>query len=333
MPTGYSQEQTNLHHLHTLAQKRLHFFIGKGGVGKTTVAAAFALASAARGKKTLLIEFDAHTPAARLLGLPSQSRSLGKPRPFSSSLSVMATTGQAALEEYLSRILPFAPLRTLMLQSQLYQYFVLAAPGLKELMAMGKVWHEAQQQDRRTAFPRWDALIIDMPASGHSLQYLRMPQAAADTFDTGEVRRKAAQVVQLFRDPEQSAIHIVSLPEELPVEETVEIVEQIENKLRFPLGALFINQCRTTPCDCATLERLYPARDATAADRSLVDHMLAVAEYEARLTQAQTAYMNQLALLAPPAIATIALPCCFAESLGLPEVQELSHCIQSALHP
>ena len=190
MPTRFSQKQTNLDHLHSLARKRLHFFIGKGGVGKTTAAAAFALGSAARGKKTLLIEFDEHAPAARLLGLPSQSRSLGKPRPFSSTLSVMATTGQAALEEYLSRILPFAPLRTLMLQSRLYQSFVLAAPGLKELMAMAKVWYEAQQQDRRTTFPRWDALIIDMPASGHSLQYLRMPPLTPSTLERCVVKQR-----------------------------------------------------------------------------------------------------------------------------------------------
>ena len=324
VPTSSAPKSTRFS---SLARKRLHFFVGKGGVGKTTIAAAFALATAQQGKKTLLIEFDQAAPAAHVFALPASSPS-ASPQLVSPTLSVLTTTGQAALEEYLSRVLPAALLRTLVLQSQLYQYFVLAAPGLKELMAMGKVWYEAERKDEQTGRAVWDALIVDMPASGHSLQYLRMPQAAYATFGLGEVRRKAQQVLALFRNSEHSAVHIVSLPEVLAIEETVEIVQQIDEKLHLPLGALFVNQVRSLPVARPTLERLYADPKASKAERRAAEQVLGWAKYEAGLADSQIDTLQQLADLSLP---IISLPHFFFDGFTLPGVETLSSCIQSAL--
>ena len=137
-----------------------------------------ALAVSRQGKKTLLIELDENTRAARLLGLPPLDDRTSAPRQVSPTLFVLATSGQAALEEYLRLIIPVKRLLRTVLESRLYQYFVAAAPGLKELMTMGKIWYEERRRDKDTQGPRWDVLIVDTPATGHSLQYLRMPRAA-----------------------------------------------------------------------------------------------------------------------------------------------------------
>ena len=84
--------------------------------------------------------------------------------------------------------------------SRIYQYFVAAAPGLKELMTVGKIWYEADAS-RSDGARRWDVVVVDAPATGHGLQYLRMPQAARDTFGAGLVQREARRVVELLQRP------------------------------------------------------------------------------------------------------------------------------------
>src|SRR5215510_1607740 len=206
------------------------------------IATALALASTKQGKKTLLIEFDGNTRAARLLGLPPLDAPVDVLRQVSPALFVISTSGQAALEEYLRLIIPAKRLLRVVTESRLYQYFVAAAPGLKELLMMGKVWYEERRRDAETQQPRWDMLIVDMPATGHSLQYLRMPRAARDTFGVGLVQRESERILALFRDPQKTAVNLVTIPEELPVSETQEAYRLLTEDLNLPLGVLFINR-------------------------------------------------------------------------------------------
>jgi anion-transporting ArsA/GET3 family ATPase len=286
------------------------------------------LASAKQGKKTLLLEFDGNTRAARLLGLPPFDEPTDIVRQVSPTLHVLSTTGQAALDEYLRLIFPVKRLLRLVTESRVYQYFVAAAPGLKELLTMGKVWYEEHKRDPDTQQPLWDLLIVDMPATGHSLQYLRMPRAARDTFSAGLVQRESERVLTLFRDPEKTAVNLVTIPEELPTSETYEAYHQLTEKLQFPLGVLFINSVRQCPVPPLVLANARVRAQAPAPARNLVEQVLTSARAEAALAEAQAPYLQHLQRLPLPAVQ---IPFYFAEQFGLPEVKQIADLLATAL--
>src|SRR5881296_4080935 len=242
----------------SLVERRLHFVVGKGGVGKTTVAAALALTLARRGRRTLGVEME---PGGRLAGLLGPEVRAG--------LHVLHVDGRAALEEYLNLVIPVKRLLATVLQSRIYQYFVAAAPGLKELMTVGKIWYEATRQEGGR--PAWDAVVVDAPATGHSLQYLRMPQAARDTFGAGLVQREATKITELLRDRRATAVHLVTLAEEMPVAETLETHAQLVGPLAMPVGSVIVNRVhhrRFSPAVVAALREA--TKRAAAEERPLV---------------------------------------------------------------
>jgi anion-transporting ArsA/GET3 family ATPase len=158
--------------LDELFEHRLLVVAGKGGVGKTTVACALALEAARRGLRALVCEVDGVSRAAHLLQV--RPAPLGQAKKAATGIYVMSVEGKAALAEYLGLIVPVRRLLKAVFASRIYQYFVAAAPGLKELMTIGKIWYEAQRRDDATERPLWDLVIMDAPATGHSLQYLRI---------------------------------------------------------------------------------------------------------------------------------------------------------------
>jgi len=219
----------------------LQFVVGKGGVGKSTLTAALALEAASRGLRTLVIEFGGHGGVARLFGL--ENAKPGLPNLVAPRLTVLALEGDEALAEYLRMVVPIKRVLTAVLSSRLYSVFVAGAPGLKELMTVGKVWYEA---DRKLAGgePVWERIFVDAGASGHSLQYLQMPSAAVATFRSGLVHREAERVQALLADPSRTCVHVVAIPEEMPVTEAAAIVERLRGSLGLPLGKLYMNRCR-----------------------------------------------------------------------------------------
>jgi anion-transporting ArsA/GET3 family ATPase len=202
----------------------LHYVTGKGGVGKSVVAAALAFDLARRGARVLAIELDGPGGLARILA--------GTEVPFETF------DGTAAFGEYLTRRMHLGRLARLALANPLYRAFVEAAPGLGELLVIGKVRDELVLRGHR-----WDAVVVDAGASGHALEHLRMPAAAARAFGSGRVHREAAANAALLRDPSTCAVHVVALPEEMPLREGAQIVGALR-ALELPLGAVIVNQCR-----------------------------------------------------------------------------------------
>jgi anion-transporting ArsA/GET3 family ATPase len=225
--------------------RRLHFVTGKGGVGKSTVAAALALATAKRGARVLAIELGEPGGTCRILGaVPDRP---GAIVPAAGDTHVAYFDGVAALGEYLIDRIHLGRLAERVIAHPLYAAFVDAAPGVRELMAIGKVRDEWLLQRR------WDVVVVDAGASGHAVEHLRMPAAASSTFATGRVHREAEANARLLRDRSSCSIHVVALPEQMPLREAAQTVVALR-ELDLATGALFINRCVTpAPAGVAAL--------------------------------------------------------------------------------
>jgi anion-transporting ArsA/GET3 family ATPase len=221
----------------SILDRRLIFVSGKGGVGKTTVALGLGLWAVGQGLRCLLVEIDTNgTIPARFGRKPAP---LGEALELRPRLDSMIIEGRAALDEYLGLILPKVVLRPIF-GSKIYEYFVAGAPGLKELMCIGKIFYEEDRTE--DGQPRWDLIVVDAPATGHGLELYRMPQAAHETFSVGLVHRETERVLKLLRDPGRTTHVLVTLAEELPVSETLELYRALRNELRFPLGPIVVNR-------------------------------------------------------------------------------------------
>lgn len=233
-----------------LFSHRLLFVVGKGGVGRTTVALSLALAAARAEKKVLLIELE----GARSLERGFQAlRDAPDSPPELDRVSLQVVDGQSSLEEYLALVVPVRRLLDTIFKSAIYQYFVAAAPGLKELMAIGKIWFEAERKERDGAGP--DLVIVDAPATGHGIQYLSMPQAAAETFTVGLVHREAERVADLLRDGSRTGAVLVTLPEEMPANEAMEMATALDG-IGMELSLVVVNQYHEPPCEPGELAAL-----------------------------------------------------------------------------
>ena len=229
-----------------MAPRRLHFVTGKGGVGKSTVAAALALAAARRGARVLAIELGEIGGTCRILGAaPARPGEIAR---AAGGTHVAYFDGAAALAEYLTRRLRLGRLMQSVIDHPLYAAFVGAAPGLRELMAVGKIRDEFLLQRS------WDVVVVDAGASGHALEHLRMPAAASAAFAAGRVHREAEANAALLRDPAQCAIHVVALGEEMPLREATHTVASLR-ALDLATGAVFVNRC-VAPAPAGVAERL-----------------------------------------------------------------------------
>jgi anion-transporting ArsA/GET3 family ATPase len=220
---------------------RLHVVLGKGGVGKSTVSAALAVALTRRGMRVLAVELDAAGGLARALSVRPERA--GEIVASPSGVAVAWLEGGAALAEYLERVMKLGALLEPVVSHPVYRAFVGAAPGLKELMVIGKVrdelvLHEVAGQTR------WDAVVLDAGASGHALELLRMPSTAARTFRAGRVHRQARAIRALLSDPARTAAWVVTTAEEMAVAEAVGLVDTLRGELGISVAEVVINGCR-----------------------------------------------------------------------------------------
>ncbi len=304
-----------------MSRKRLQFVVGKGGVGKSTVTAALAVAALGPGRRVLALELGEARGLSRLFD--AADRVGAEPIEVSPGLFVAAVEGEDALAEYLSLIMPIRRLVKSIFKSRLYRTFVAAAPGLKELMTIGKIWFEDQKLCADGS-PQWDAIVVDAGASGHSLQYLQMPQAAAATFKSGLVHRESDRVASMLRDGSVTEVHVVARPEDMPLVEATEIIERLRGDLALPLGRLFVNRCRKpAPRDIGeSLARLGVQADPT--------HTLFFQTMQ-RAVSWLGIQENGIGMVEERlGIATVRLPNLVAVEFGMPEIRRLAAEVSAA---
>jgi anion-transporting ArsA/GET3 family ATPase len=219
----------------------LRFLIvaGKGGVGRTTVAAALATLAAARGRRTLLAQVNAKDRLAVLLGSGPIGEEVVSVRP---NLDAVDMNPTAALREYGLMVLRYESIYKAVLENRMVKGFLRAIPGLDDYSMLGKAWWHATEQRDAAGRPAYDLVIVDAPATGHAVTMLRLPQAILDTVPEGPLTQTARRVSELLHDASRTAMLIVTLAEDLPVSEARDLYRANEQLLKIPLGAVVVNQ-------------------------------------------------------------------------------------------
>jgi anion-transporting ArsA/GET3 family ATPase len=241
----------------TLLDRRVVIVTGKGGVGKSTVSAALALIAAREGKRVLVCEVNAQERVAPLLGAPAAGGTVREALP---GLFTVNVTPHDAMREYGLMVLKFKTIYDAVFENRLVRYFLRVVPSLAELVMLGKILHEAREEERGR--PRWDLVIVDAPATGHAVQLLRVPSALVDTVPAGPLRRDAEWMEAMLVDPARTSLAIVTLPEEMPVNEAIELDAQVRSVLGIHRGGLFVNampEARFAPQEAARLAALAEA--------------------------------------------------------------------------
>jgi anion-transporting ArsA/GET3 family ATPase len=237
-----------------LLDKRLLVVTGKGGVGKSTVSAALALLASRRGKRVLVCEVNAQESVAPMLGAPPSGSVAREVLP---GLSTINVTPAEAMREYGLAVVKFRTIYDAVFENRAVRYFLRVIPALTELVLLGKILNETRAQEGGRW--RWDLVIMDAPATGHAVQLLRVPAALIDTVPAGPLRRDAEWMRDLLVDPAWSSLSIVTLPEEMPVNEAIEFDAQARGILGIPRGVLFVNamlENRFADAERAELDRL-----------------------------------------------------------------------------
>ena len=220
----------------TLADKRFVLVTGKGGVGKTTVCAAEALALAAKGKRVLVAMCNARERLSVMLGAPPVGSSVAS---VGDNVWAVNMEPERALEEYGTLVLHSRALYKTLFDNRYVRTFLRAVPGMQEWAMLGKAWWHTTER-RPDGSSAYDVVILDAPATGHGLDMLRVPRVILDIVPPGILRRDAERAWQMFQDPKTCAIVLVTLPEEMPTTETIELARAL-TELGLPIGRIVVN--------------------------------------------------------------------------------------------
>lgn len=312
-----------------LLDHRVVFLSGKGGVGKSTVGAALALSASRRGKRVLLVEIEAPIDVGRILGQATTSDRETEVRP---NLFTVNLARRGVMDEYVRLTVRIDLLARKILESPVYHRFFAAAPGLPELMLLGKILILEEAKDRWSRRPRYDLIVVDAPATGHGLAFLKVPFAASAAIPVGPVGHNARRVIALLRDAKRTALGIVAIPEEMAVVEAIEFHRMITQEVGLKPSAVFLNAChepRFTGAQEAEVLRLAKSTtdarlargvrlsEAVIAARRHIRRRKLTRFYEARLRKAIT-------------VPTVRLPFLFDEELDSASLETLADRLEAS---
>jgi len=265
-----------------LFDRTLVVISGKGGVGRTTVAAALARAAADAGKRVLIATAAPTDRLGHLFGRPPLDAAVTNLAP---GIDAVNMTPESALREYGVLTLRSELVARALLENRAVRSFLNAVPGLDAYALLGKAWwHTTERANGR---PRYDLTILDGPASGHAALMLRIPGAILAAMPKGPLAPDARAIDDLLRDPVRAALVIVTLPEELPAREAGELAAALR-ELQLPLGALVVNGVPSPDSTAPALAPILDRAAATAGDALASTLRLAIAARAHRRLAEQT---------------------------------------------
>ncbi|HEX7480044.1 MAG TPA: ArsA-related P-loop ATPase [Polyangiales bacterium] len=299
------------------------FVVGKGGVGKSAVSAALAMAAASQGKRVLLAMCNAKERLSYLL----ETKPIGPQiRTLLPNLDAVNMEPAAALEEYGLMILKVRALYKLVFENRFVSAFLHGTPGIDAWAMLGKAQYHAFEQDM-SGRDRYDLVIVDAPATGHGLDLLRVPRVIVEVAPPGLLRREAERAWRLFSDPKRAGVLLVTLPEEMPTSETLELEAAIRGDLGLPVCGLVVNQTLPALFDVAQLPLLQRLR-AEASAHSPMRSLLIAGHARAVREQAQAACLTRLRASIDAPVAK--LPLLLVDDFKKREVAVLANALTSA---
>jgi len=224
---------------HSLLSRRLVIVTGKGGTGKTTVTASLALAGAREGRRVLVVEVGRDEQVPRLFDKNSSPVGYAGRR-VAPGITAMRIDPFDALAEYLGIQIRVRSIVDLVLDNAAFRQLMTAAPGWRDLITLGKIWHLERMRDEAGRF-RFDLIIVDAPATGHSVTFLDSPRVVVSAVRAGPLRRQTQEVEDMLTDRDHCTLLPVALAEELPARETAELVERVTKEVGVGIEAVVVN--------------------------------------------------------------------------------------------
>ena len=239
----------------SLLDKRFLIFSGKGGVGKSTVSAAVAVAAARRGKRVLILEVGDQERMPSIFGARKAgyegAKIYGSEKGPVAPIWSMCLTARESLHEFVLRQVKFERIYEAVFENRVIKYFTAAAPGLDELVIMGKIENLASEKLAKPTKKqiaenggepplRFDLIVMDAPATGHGLAFFKVPRMTMNMGKMGPLFRRSEKMWALITDEQRTAFNIVTLPEEMPVNESIDL-HGAAKELGLPPGKLIVN--------------------------------------------------------------------------------------------
>jgi anion-transporting ArsA/GET3 family ATPase len=302
--------------------KRLVFVTGKGGVGKSTVAIALGLLAARRGLRTIVAELASQE---RVQGLFFDTgREQFRELELAPGLFTISIDPQQAMEEYLR--VKAGTLGQALGSSRLFQAFAMATPGMRELLSIGKVWELAQLDRRTRGAAPYDLVIVDAPATGHGVGLLRTPKTFADIARVGPIAHQGRTIAETIADPEFTGVIAVATPEEMPVNETLTLADELASDA-LTLDLVIVNALYPARFEAAEIAELSAALSRTDSPLARSALRAALSEHARAATQREQG--DRLRSRVDGKV--VELPYVFADRLGVDELEVLANALEGLL--
>lgn len=306
-------------------EPQIHFVSGKGGVGKSVFSCALALHLRARGHRVLLAQVNAADSHSGLLNLPETPDDVTEVEP---GLFVVNTRPDQAMREYALMTLKFEALYRATFENRLTKRFLRFIPSLAELTMLGKLWFHAEEKNSEHR-PRFDKLIIDAPSTGHGLGFMRISQIVRDIVHVGPMYEKATEMAQTFEDPSRSILHVVTLPEEMPTNETIDFLRALQRTPATPVGTLVLNAWPRMLLD-EPLRRCLPQTEPSAIEDPAAGAVLETLQRRA-IRETLAAEQRHRLHTEIPDVPLWTLPHTIASRFGRAEVELLAESLAAQL--
>jgi anion-transporting ArsA/GET3 family ATPase len=310
-----------------LLDRRLLFVTGKGGVGKTTIAAALGHLASIRGQRTLLCEVDAK---GNLAGAFETGPTEFAEREIAPRLWAMSMDTEASLKEYLRLQLKVPLLSRIGPLARTFDFVANAAPGVKEILVVGKLCHEVRER-------HYDLVVVDAPASGHIVGQLAAPQAIKDLVQVGTVRDQTEWMIDILSDPAQTGAVIVATPEEMPVNETLDLSRRLRAETKVDLAAVVVNRVLPELFGRGEEEVFRSLREPAAAEALAaavggpVEPLLDGAELAVKMRRTRAEHLGELRVGLPKGVELLYVPELFQRTHGVRATRQIAEALSAEL--